>query len=197
MLTRALLAASASLLAVGCVTPQVRVTAFTDPAFATRAYTRFIVAGLNFQLEDAVQLEQEVCSALTSSGVACAGATKVLPPTRIYTTDEMLQIVRTSGADAVLMVGVVSDSTSENYAGTYAFPMANGAVMAAHVIRRDRGARVGVALRDVATWGNVWSGELIVTGRGPGTSTSAFIAAGSQSIVTELEKAGHVAVPPK
>lgn len=183
-----------------CAQTQVRVTAFKDPDFQSASYARFLVAAPNLLPENALYFEEEMCAALQPS--ACMGASALFPPTRTYTTDDLVAIIKKSGAQAVLVLSLESDQSASRYVGTYATANATsnasstyGTALAIPIVRTDRGARAAVLLKDVASWRNAWAGDVAAAGRGYGASNAALISGAAYEIAEELRRVGLVAPP--
>lgn len=181
-----------SLILTGCATPQVQVTAFTDPDFVNKSYRQLVVAAPNLLPENAVYFEQEMCRALAAAVERCEGASAMFPPTRAYSSDQVIGILKASGADAVLAVHLLSDDSTERYVGTYATVNPYGTAFAVPIVKASRGARATVELLDIDAWRSAWAGQVVVTGQGHSSTDKALISAGAKEIGSELVSSGHV-----
>jgi hypothetical protein len=195
MITRLVSCVAAAWLLTSCVNTQVRVTAFTDPDFQQASYRRLIVAAPNLLPENAQYFESEMCKTLAPHVQKCDGASAMFPPTRSYSAEDIIRMLKASGSDAVLVLTLLSDQSSSQYVGTYATVNPYGTGLAVPLVRRDRGARASVQLTDIALWKPAWAGQIAVVGTGRGTSDASLISAGAHEIAAELKRVGRVGGP--
>jgi len=100
----------------GCAATS-KITAFRDPAFATKQFTAIVVFahGMPYSFE----FERQMC--LDLAPTPCDPGKSVLPPTRQYsqyTADEVKKYLKASGADAILVIARVADQSDTRYFGT-------------------------------------------------------------------------------
>ena len=106
----------------GCVTSTV--TAFRDPAFATKRFGSIVVIAQGMTLENEVEVERQICVKIAPT--PCISGKSILPPTRQYTAEEVEQYLARSGADGILLIGLLSDQSDTRYAGTVTTGSASG-----------------------------------------------------------------------
>lgn len=93
-----------------------RLTAFRDPSAATASYSRLAVFALGMDLDNAVEVERQLCARLEPS--PCVAGKSVVPPTRAYAAKEVAALLERANVDGVLVVTLVADQSSSRYVGT-------------------------------------------------------------------------------
>ena len=200
----------------GCATS--RVTAFRDPAFATKRFEAIIVFAEGMALDAAVEVERQICVKVAPT--PCASGKSVLPPTRQYTANEVEQYLSRTGADGVLFIALVSDQSDTRYFGTITTSSASGSAYSSGTMNfygnsafwsgTSYGSVTGqsvstpiygfsrvafgqLGLFDRASGNIAWRGEIRVEGQGLLNITdSAFISSVTSKIARELKSSGLV-----
>ncbi len=79
-------------------------TSYRDPAFATATFGKVAVLASGMQLGERSELEGRLAGALQQKHVASAPVITLLPPTRQLTDEEMGELLRGRGFDALLVI---------------------------------------------------------------------------------------------
>lgn len=79
-------------------------TSYRDPAFATATFGKVAVLASGMQLGERGELEGRLAGALQQKHVASVPVIKLVPPTRQLTDEEMEELLRGQGFDALLVV---------------------------------------------------------------------------------------------
>lgn len=200
----------------GCATS--KITAFRDPAFATKQFTALVVFAQGMALDASVEVERLICEKVAPT--PCVSGKSVLPPTRQYTADEVEKYLQASGADAVLIIALVADQSDTRYFGTIttsstsasatasgsmnfygntaywngaAYGSASGQSVSTPLYGYSRVAFGQLGLFDRLTGNVAWRGEIRVQGNGLlNVTDSAFISSATSKIAHELKAAGLV-----
>src|SRR4030042_471532 len=90
-----------------------KVTAFRDPAYATKRFKAIVVFAEGIVLDAAVEVEQQVCKKVAPT--PCVSGKTVLPPTRQYSANEAQKYLSRTGADGVLVIALTSDKSAKQY----------------------------------------------------------------------------------
>ena len=101
----------------GCTTS--KITAFRDPAFATKQFTAIVVFAHGMPASVSIEFERQMCRELAPT--PCDPGKSVLPPSRQYsqyTADEVKKYLKASGADAILVIARVANQSDTRYFGT-------------------------------------------------------------------------------
>jgi hypothetical protein len=101
----------------GCTTS--KITAFRDPAFATRQFTSVAVFVHGMGPSLCIEFEKQLCRELAPT--PCDSGTSLLPTTHsyiLYTADEIGNYLKDRGADAILVIARVTDESDTKYFGT-------------------------------------------------------------------------------
>jgi hypothetical protein len=195
-----------------------RVTAFRDPAYATAHFSKLLVFATGMAFESEVQVENDICKKLAPT--PCLTGMSVLPPTRAYSGEEVRERINDSGADAVLITGLLTDQANSRYLGTYTRSSANyssassgtanlygnyanwsglssgsasSSTVSTPVYGYTRVAHGLLSLYDSKTGNVVWRGEITTSGNGMLSVTDKeFIRSATSKIASELRSAGLV-----
>lgn len=92
---------TAVILLAGCAAPIISVRSSSAPE---KPYRRLVVAAPLTNPQAPAELEHAVVDALVGRGVVATASASLAPPTRAYTSEELLARVRESGAQAVLAI---------------------------------------------------------------------------------------------
>jgi hypothetical protein len=132
----------------GCATS--KITAFRDPAFATKQFTAVVVFVHGMPDSVGFEFERQICKDLAPT--PCDPGKSVLPPTRQYsqyTVDEVKKYLKASGADAILVIARVADQSDTRYFGTIADLSSSASATASSSLN---------FYRNVALWGGAAGG---------------------------------------
>ncbi len=201
------------LLVAGCATT--KITAFRDPAFATKSFSSVVVFEQGMALDAALEVEKKVCAKIQPT--PCVLGKNILPPIRQYTLEEVQFRLFNSKADGILFVALVGDKSDTRYLGAisnstaYGFENTTGTVnffgnsaywnattqssvssqtMTIPIYRFHRVAYGQIGLFDLETGNIVWRGEIKVEGKGAANITdSVFIDSATSKIAQELRTA--------
>lgn len=205
------------LLCVGlCACASAHVTAFRDPDYANTHFAKLAVFAVGMNLDAATKVEQQVCADVAPE--ACVTGLSIMPPTRIYSTDDVNRYLRQDSVDGVLVVTLAGDRAQTNYietitssSATYGGTSSGTATVNGNTINYNgtssgaassksvstpvyghtRAAAGYVTLFDQSSGHAAWNGEFRVSGRGLlGTTDGAFIGATSKEIAQDLKDAG-------
>ena len=218
MLTRASLF-FAAVVATACASTHV--TAFRDPAFSNKQFSKLAVFVLGTRLDATAQIERETCKKLAPT--ACALGLDILPPTRPYSTDDMDRLLARAGVDGVLVLSLASDEARTAYAGTItqatatasstttgtanyfgAFgslststtESASAEATSTPVYSHRREATGYIGVFDRASGAPVWRGEIRISGRGVlAVRDDEFIRSATSKVAQEVRAAGLVSTP--
>jgi hypothetical protein len=202
----------------GCAATS-KITAFRDPAFATKQFTAIVVFahGMPYSFE----FERQMCMDLAPT--PCDPGKSILPPTRQssqYTTDEVEKYLKASGADAILVIARVADQSDTRYFGTIADLSSSASATASSSLNFYRNAALWGGAADGAApgvpvsapeysysrvafgqlglfdreSGNIaWLGKILVGGNSiDSTTPEAFMYSATIKIARELKAAGLV-----
>ena len=195
-----------------------KITAFRDPAFATKHFSSLVVFAQGMALDSSVKVEKMICNKLFPA--PCKSGKSILPPTRQYTAAEVAKYLEDSGSEAVLIVALVADRSNTQYFGTFttstasasatssgpinfygnhafwtgtATGYASGQSVSLPVYGYSRVAFGQLGLFDRPTGHIAWRGEINVTGQGALNITDdAFISSATSEISRELKESGLV-----
>jgi hypothetical protein len=197
----------------GCAATS-KITAFRDPAFATKQFTAIVVFAHGMPDSVGFEFERQMCMDLAPT--PCDPGKSVLPPTRQYsqyTVDEVKKYLKTSGADAILVIARVADQSDTRYFGTIADlsssasatassslnfygnaalwgGAADGAVPMPVSVPEYSYTRVAfgqLGLFDLQSGTIAWLGKILVGGQSRGSITpEAFMYSATSKIVREL-----------
>lgn len=201
----------------GCAATS-KITAFRDPAFATKQFTAIVVFAHG--MPASFEFERQMCMDLAPT--PCDPGKSVLPPTRQssqYTADEVKRYLKASGADAILVIARVADQSDTRYFGTIADLSSSASATASSSLNFYRnvalwgGASDGAApmpvsvpeysysrvafgqlgLFDLQSGNIAWLGKILVGGQSRGSTTpEAFMYSATIKIARELKAAGLV-----
>jgi hypothetical protein len=204
-----------AILIAGCATSSI--TAFKDPALASKTFSRVGVFAVNMNLEAAVQVEQQICEKLTP--VPCEPGKQVIPPTRQFTGEEVHHFLEARGIDAVLIVGLAADQADTRYAGSVANASttanttgtisaygntgwysgttnASTTATSTPIYDYSRVAFGDLNLYDAATGSVAWAGQIKISGQGMlNVTDNAFISSATAKIAQELKATGFFPLP--
>jgi len=147
----------------GCAATS-KITAFRDPAFATKQFTAIVVFAHGMPASYCIEFERQMCMDLAPT--PCDPGKSVLPPTRQYsqyTADEVEKYLKRSGADAILVITRVSDQSDTRYFGTIADLSSSASATASSSLN---------FYRNVALWGGAADGAAPMPESGPEYSYS-------------------------
>jgi hypothetical protein len=204
------------LLLSSCATS--KITAFRDPAFATKHFSSLVVFAQGMALDSSVEVERMICNKVAPT--PCKSGKSVLPPTRQYTGADVAKYLEDSGAEAVLIIALVADRSNTQYFGTFTASMASASATSSGTINfygnnafwngTTNGSASGqsvsmpvygysrvafgqLGLFDRLTGNIAWIGEIRVEGQGAlNTTDDAFINSATSKIATELKTSGLV-----
>ena len=199
-----------------CACASAHVTAFRDPDYANRHFAKLAVFAVGMNLDAATKLEQQVCGDVAPE--ACETGLSIMPPTRVYSTDDVNRYLRQDSVDGVLIVTLAGDQAQTNYietitssSATYGGTSSGTATVNGNTINyngtssgsassktvstpvygHSRAAAGYVTLYDQRSGHAAWNGEFRVSGRGVfATTDGAFIGATSKTIASDLREAG-------
>lgn len=204
-----------SLFLSSCATS--KITAFRDPAFATKQFDSISVFSLGMTLDAAVAVEQQLCTKIKPT--PCVTGKSILPPTRQYSPEEVEVILSQSGVNAVLILTLVSDNSDTRYIGSItnssAYSSANtmgsatlygnnaywnsntygsayGRSLTTPIYSKSRVSLGELKLFDRGTGKIAWSGEIRIDGRGVASTDEAFINSATEKIAEELKTTGII-----
>lgn len=196
-----------------------KITAFRDPAFATKQFTAIVVFAHGMPDSVGFEFERQTCKDLAP--IPCDPGKSVLPPTRQYsqyTVDEVKKYLKASGADAILVMARVADQSDTRYFGTIADLSSSASATANSPLNFYRNAALwgGAAdaapmpvsvpeysytrvafgqlgLFDLQSGDIAWLGKILVGGQSRDSITpEAFMYSATAKIVRELKAAGLV-----
>lgn len=101
------------LVVAGC---SAHLTAYRDPAYTDRSFTRIAVFTVGMRLDAALRVEQDLCARIATVG--CVAGKSVLLPTRGYSPHEAHDASARGGIDGVLAVALRSDQSDLDDFGT-------------------------------------------------------------------------------
>jgi len=189
----------------GCTTS--KITAFRDPAFATKQFTAIVVFAHG--MSAGFEFERQLCKDLAPT--PCDPGKSVLLPTRRpnqYTADEVEKYLKASGADAILVIARVADQSDTRYFGTIADLSSLASATASSSLNFYRNAALWggaadgeygfspVAFGQLGLFdrqsGNIaWFGKILVEGNSKdGTTPEAFMYSATIKIARELKATG-------
>lgn len=206
---RAYLSALLLLASVACA--RSRLTAFRDPSAPAAGYVRVAVFALGMELANEVEVERQLCARLTPT--PCVPGKSVVPPIRMYSKEEVTELLGRAGVDGVLLVTLVADRSQSTYLGTttsttgQASTAATGnanlygnaaywsgtaqTTIATQSTSTDQYVTTRAAVADVGLYNRVtglvsWRGELKVSSHGVLATDGAFIRSATARITKEL-----------
>jgi len=196
-----------------------KITAFRDPAFATKQFTAIVVFAHGMPASASIEFERQLCKDLAPT--PCDPGKSILPPTRQssqYTTDEVEKYLKASGADAILVIARVADQSDTRYFGTIADLSSSASATASGSLNFYRNAALWGGAADGAApgvpvsvpeysysrvafgqlglfdrqSGNIaWLGKILVGGNSiDSTTPEAFMYSATIKIARELKAAG-------
>ena len=195
-----------------------KITAFRDPAYATKRFASVVVFAQGMALDAALKMETDICAKLAPT--PCVTGKSVLPPTREYQPNEAAEYLSRSGAEAVLVLALVSDQSDSRYFGTivnstgtasttssgnvnffgnsalwsgtsYTSTSAQTTAIPLYAFSRIALGQLGLFER--RTGEIAWRGEIKVTGQGAlNISDGAFINSATSKVAEELKTSGLV-----
>lgn len=101
-----------------------KITAFRDPAFATKSFGSVVIFAQGMALDAALEVEKQVCAKIQPTH--CVLGKNILPPIRQYTLEEVQYHILKSQADGILLVALVGDKSDTRYLGTFSNSTAYG-----------------------------------------------------------------------
>lgn len=216
---RSAVAMASVVLAAGCASA--KMIAFRDPDFADHHYSKIAVFALGMYMENAVEVEKQVCEKVAPA--QCVQGKSILPPTRTYSNEEVAQYLAKAGIDGALIVALAGDDSASQYLGTIATAIvsanstgsgqitangssgtvtttsqgtATGQSVATPMYSHTRAARAVVGLIDRVTGRIAWRGDMKVSGQGElAVSDAAFIRAATDEIAEKLKENGLLTIP--
>ncbi len=90
-------------------------TSFLDPAFATKAFHRILIASPFADLELRTKAESFFAECLAKHAVKGIPSIRVFMPTRTYTDEEFSKLLSENGIDGVLIVTLADAYTTQAY----------------------------------------------------------------------------------
>jgi hypothetical protein len=195
-------------LSTGCATAHS--TTYRDGAYTGAAFRKIAVVARGMDLDEARQLESQVCGRLAPA--SCATGQSLLPPVRDYTGAEVQRALGDAEVDGVLLVwGGHNPDAAQFYRTLPARPAAVGATQHGNLallgrtgaIPTSRTERASVepatqadprqaqaGLMERATGRLVWGGDVAADRRlGAPMSQNALIAAIASELATQLHAA--------
>jgi len=91
-----------SALLAGCAST--RMTSFKDPDFYVTSYRRFMVVVDHPNLQTKIDLEQLLAESFLDEGVPATEHYKIFPPTREFTPEQEMEILKERGIDGIVVV---------------------------------------------------------------------------------------------
>lgn len=92
-----------------------RVTSVLDPSVGRPTFQKILILALFADLESRMEAESIFVENLAERNVGGISSITVMPPTKEYGQDELLQIIDKSGADGILIVSLTDAYTKEIY----------------------------------------------------------------------------------
>jgi hypothetical protein len=197
----------------GCASS--KITAFREPAYSNAEFSRILVFGIGMSLDAAVEVETQICKKVAPT--SCLVGKSVLPPTRVYSAEEVTKRVAQSGADAVFILALVADNADSRYLGSYtnssatasgtnagtvnlygntaywsgvSSASASSSSVSTPMYSYSREARGALALYESRSGDIVWSGEIKITGNGLLSITDdEFVRSATDKIASDLKAA--------
>lgn len=192
-----------ALLLGGCATSNV--TGFKDPQ--ARVYGSAVIFS-NAPIQEALALSRELCPKL---GVQrCYDKTDVFPPTRSYSTDEMMEILRGQGIETAVFVTTTSDVDGSRVVGYQNFSNTTGTATgtaqvygntaygtvnsnstttgtSVPIVSFSRSSAMNVRVIDVSNGITAWVGDVRTSGQGMlGVSDSVFMSTATSKLAEAL-----------
>ena len=206
----------AALVLVGCATTQV--TAFRDPGFANKRFSKLAIFALGLRLDARVNVEHDICQKLEPT--PCVSGIEILPPTRVYETEEVTKAIERAGADGVLILSLATDQANTSYAGTKTDATASASstttgtasvfgnfgmlsssttqtakaeAVSTPIYSHTREATGYLGVFDRATGSAAWRGEIRISGATQyAVSDNEFIRSATSRVAKEVRNAGLV-----
>lgn len=205
------------LLSVGlCACASAKVTAFRDPDFTNTHFAKLAVFAAGMNLDAATKVESQLCADVAPE--PCVTGLSIMPPTRVYSPDDVTRYLSRDSVDGVLIITLAGDRAQNSYietitssSATYggaangtatvngntvnyngtSSGQASSSTVSTPVYGYSRAAAGYVSLFDQKSGHAAWSGEFQVSGRGRfATTDGAFISATSKKIASDLKDAG-------
>ncbi len=146
-----------------CSCASTQVTAFKDPEFSTRAFSRPAVYAKTSNLRWRQSLEETMVEEMTKQGMAAEATIHLIPPTRDYSSEERVQILLSHEMDSLVVVEIghmgvekvyrpPTGATTKTYQGTSTTTFTGGynfskpwANMSTYVLDLESGKKAWVA----------------------------------------------------
>lgn len=102
-----------SILLLGCAST--KLTSFVDPDFSNTTYHKILIFFPSSDLNEQKEAEDIYKEYFMEYGIQTLASMEIFPPTRNYTTDEMIDIMKQKKVDAVLFVEFTDAWNDETY----------------------------------------------------------------------------------
>jgi len=184
-----------------CISTQVR--DFTDPDYISFSSNKLLVESPNHLFEKSFSDE------LKNINIIYAPSSQLFMPTRSYTANEKLEIMKKHSFDSLLTISISGDNQSSNVVGynTNSYASANaystgygnayatgsGTSTTVPIVAHKRNTQAQAKLYDIKTGRVIWVGNLDTSASGSlYMSNSTTVDSMTNEIVASLLKKGHL-----
>ena len=185
----------------GCISTQVK--DFTDPEYQTFTSKKMLVGTTSLEFDDYFISEAQEYNL----DVILVPMYKVFLPTRQYTIEQKLELLKKNKFDSYLIVNLIGDSGKKSRVSGYStqsnatayssgnFATARGSSTTTAIVSHSRATQSKASLFDSETQNTMWTADLNTSAKGAlYTGSNDAMKDISASVIKSLIKAGHLKV---